>query len=266
MSITNANKSISNATVWVTGASSGIGKALVDQLAQANNFVIVSGRNASALAGLVASANGNVVALPFDVTDTGSENKVKARLAEITDHIDIAILCAGICEYDDGPELDSAMYQRVMATNFFGAVNSVRLALPFLKSATKNSKQRPKIVAISSMAAMAAFPRAEAYGASKAALEYFIQALAVDLKSQQIDVAIVRPGFVDTPLTRKNDFDMPWLMSPEKAASRIIKNMKKNKLFTLFPWPMALLLGFAKLFPGFWLHYIAPKLIKEEAL
>ena len=225
---TSSGLTISNATVWVTGASSGIGKALVHQLAQANNFIIISGRNEASLEALAASAQGNIVALPFDVADAN-------------------------------------MYKRVMDTNFFGAVNTVRLALPFLQSATKNKVRRPKIVAVSSMACMAAFPRAEAYGASKAALEYFIQSLAVDLKSQQIDVAIVRPGFVDTPLTRKNDFDMPWLMAPEEAANRILRNLKKNKLFIHFPWPMAMLLGIAKLFPSLWLHYIAPKLTKKEA-
>ncbi|MBU2986395.1 SDR family NAD(P)-dependent oxidoreductase [Saccharophagus degradans] len=262
---TSSGLTISNATVWVTGASSGIGKALVHQLAQANNFIIISGRNEASLSALAASAQGNIVALPFDVADASSHAMVKARLEALTDHIDIAILCAGTCEYDDGPTLDENMYKRVMDTNFFGAVNTVRLALPFLQSATKNKVRRPKIVAVSSMACMAAFPRAEAYGASKAALEYFIQSLAVDLKSQQIDVAIVRPGFVDTPLTRKNDFDMPWLMAPEEAANRILRNLKKNKLFIHFPWPMAMLLGVAKLFPSLWLHYIAPKLTKKEA-
>lgn len=258
------SSSIKNATIWVTGASSGIGKALVEKLAAEKNFVIASARNTDALTVLEQRFKGNVVALPVDVTEHASTQAIRAKLADVTDHIDIVIMSAGTCEYDNGPDLDYEMYHRVMNVNYFGVLNTVRAALPFVHSAVKHGSRQPKLVAISSMAALAPFPRAEAYGASKAAVEYLMQSLAVDLKPKGIDVAIVRPGFVDTPLTQKNDFDMPWIINADSAAAKILDSLKKSKLFIQFPWPMSFSLGLGRLFPSLWLKKVAPKLIKKD--
>lgn len=257
---------ISNATVWVTGASSGIGKALVEQLVAHRNFVIVSARSTSSLKALESRYTGSVAVVPFDVTEWKSLPEIKLRLEAITDHIDILIMCAGTCEYDDGPELNMDLYKRVMDVNYFGVVNTVRVALPLLKRAAQVGSRKPKIVAISSLATLVPFPRAEAYGASKAAMEYLMHSLAVDLKPSKIDVAIIRPGFVDTPLTRKNDFDMPGLMSPTAAAQVILAKVKTNAFFVNFPWPLSFVLRLGRIFPSFWLNSVAPRLVRKGTL
>ena len=140
-----------------------------------------------------------------------------------------------------------------MEVNFFGTVNCVELVLPLLRAAGK-----PHLVVVASQATAAPFPRAEAYGASKAALQYFCDCLRLDLACEQIDVSVVNPGFVDTPLTRKNDFEMPFLMGAEQAAERIIGKLEGRPRRYSFPLRLSLLLGLSKLAPGLWQRAVAP--------
>ncbi len=114
---------------------------------------------------------------------------------------------AGSCEYLDFPDPDWSAVRRVMEVNFFGTVNCVEFVLPLLRA---GHGRRPHLVVVASQVTAAPFPRAEAYGASKAALQYFCDSLRLDLAHEQIDVSVINPGFVDTPLTRKNDFEMPF--------------------------------------------------------
>lgn len=116
------------------------------------------------------------------------------------------ILCAGTCEYLDRGEVDAELVARVMTTNFMGPVNCLAALQPQLVSGNR-------VVLVSSMAHWLHFPRAEAYGASKAALTGFADTLRLDWEPKGIAVTVVSPGFVDTPLTRKNDFPMPGRVS-----------------------------------------------------
>jgi short-subunit dehydrogenase len=140
-----------------------------------------------------------------------------------------------------------------MEVNFFGTVNCVELVLPLLRAAS-----RPHLVVVASQATAAPFPRAEAYGASKAALQYFCDCLRLDLSSENIDVGVVNPGFVDTPLTRKNDFEMPFLMDVEEAAGRVINKLESRPRRYSFPLRLSLLLGLSKLVPALWHKAVAP--------
>ena len=253
---------ITGKTIWITGASSGIGLALAKRLAAQNNFIIVSARSSEKLEVLCSSQPDTFAALPMDVSDGTALMHVKALLSNITDYLDMVIMCAGTCEYDNGPFLDGELYQRVFATNFFGAVNTVKLALPLLKQAEK----RATIVGVSSLSTLAPFTRAEAYGSSKAALEYFLSSLRVDLAASDIDVTIVRPGFVDTPLTQRNDFDMPFIQTPEDAANALINGLNKNKRVVNFPWRMVFTLKILYAIPWVWFNVVAKKLKKSEEL
>jgi len=253
---------ITGKTIWITGASSGIGLALAKRLAAQNNFIIVSARSSEKLEVLCSSQPDKFAVLPMDVSDGEALTHVKELLSNITDYLDMLIMCAGTCEYDNGPFLDSELYQRVFATNFFGAVNTIQLALPLLKQ----SENRATIVGVSSLSTLVPFTRAEAYGSSKAALEYFLSSLRVDLATSNIDVTIVRPGFVDTPLTQRNDFEMPFIQTPEEAASALIDGLNKNKRVINFPWRMVFTLKILYAIPWVWFNVIAKKLKKSGEL
>lgn len=238
--------------IWVTGASSGLGRSIALQLANRGALVIASARNQQALDELAAQ-NQNIRALACDITDASACAVLGAQIAAISPHIDQAILNAGSCEYLDFPDPDWAAVRRVMEVNFFGTVNCVELVLPLLRAAGKSH-----LVVVASQATAAPFPRAEAYGASKAALQYFCDCLRLDLACEQIDVSVVNPGFVDTPLTRKNDFEMPFLMGVEQAAKRIIGKLDGRPRRYSFPLRLSLLLGLSKLAPGLWQKAVAP--------
>lgn len=246
---------ISGKTIWLTGATSGIGRALAVALARMGNHIIASGRNELALRQLSEDSKGAISPLQLDLTDPSSVELASARLSVITDSLDIVIANAGDCEYLDPAHFDVDIFKRIMAVNFFGAVHTVKMALPLLRQAS-----RPQIVVISSLSTVVAFGGAGAYGASKAALEYFASSLAIDLAPQDIAISIVRPGFVDTPLTDKNHFAMPFILSPQQASNRIIKGMDKRQRMIEFPkrlsWPLKLLAGF----PAIWYRLIAPRL------
>lgn len=246
-------------TIWITGASSGIGEAVAARLAQAGNFVIASSRSEQKLESLKARFPSHIALLACDVGNADSMAEAAKKLADITDFLDIVIVCAGTCEYDDGPKLDEAMYQRVMQTNFFGALATIRTALPLLRQA----KEKPLLVGVGSIVMRAAFPRAEAYGASKAAFDYLFQALKIDLLDQRIDVTLVRPGFVDTPLTQQNDFDMPFIVNTDRAATDIVRGISRRATFVEFPKRLSFILKLAHVFPRFWLSCIAPALRKK---
>jgi NAD(P)-dependent dehydrogenase (short-subunit alcohol dehydrogenase family) len=190
----------SKKVVWVTGASSGLGRSLALALAAGGDQVIASARNQQALDQL-AELDPNIVAVACDITDKAALESAAKRMLEISPHLDQIILNAGNCEYLDFPDPDWAAVRRVMEINFFGTVNCVEMALPLLRQATNH---RPHIVAVASQVTAAPFPRSEAYGASKAAMQYFFESLRIDLVAEGIDVSVVNPGFVDTPLTRKN--------------------------------------------------------------
>ena len=232
--------------IWITGASSGLGRSIALQLANSGALVIATARNQTALDEL-AMQSANIRPLACDITDAAACALLGEQIAAISPHIDQAILNAGNCEYLDFPDPDWSAVRRVMEVNFFGTVNCVELVLPLLRSADK-----PHLVVVASQATAAPFPRAEAYGASKAAVQYFCDCLRLDLACEQIDVSVVNPGFVDTPLTRKNDFEMPFLMGVDQAAGRIINKLDSRPRSYSFPLRLSLLLGLSKLAPGLW--------------
>jgi len=244
-------------SIWVTGASSGIGREVAEQLAGEGHNVYASARNAESLASLVHSAKGNVTAIPCDVSDDRAMAEILSNYGIET--LDSIFLCAGTCEYIDMPVLDIDMVRRVADTNYFGIVNSCIAALPLLRK----SPNTTHIVGVGSMSSYLGFPRAEAYGASKAAMSYFLDSLRCDLVGE-IDVTVVYPGFIKTPLTDKNDFPMPFLMTAEKAAEVILKKSSKRPLKISFPSRLHLLLQAMKVMPGLWYNTIAARMSRAQ--
>jgi len=241
--------------VWITGASSGLGRSLALRLADSGATVIASARNQKALDEL-SQKHRNIHALAIDITDRDACAGLAARISEITTRLDQVILNAGACEYLDFPDPDWDAVHRVMEVNFFGTGNCIQHVLPLLR---QNVGGRGHLVVVASQVTAAAFPRAEAYGASKAALQYFCDSLRLDLAREDIDVSVINPGFVDTPLTRRNDFAMPFLMDVEKAAQLIEQKIQARPRSYSFPWRLSLLLGVSRLLPGLWQKMVLPQ-------
>lgn len=248
-------------TVWVTGASSGIGAALVRALVAEGHFVIISGRNRESLLALQKPAPKLMKVLCCDVGDDTVMAEAGAALRGITDQLDLVIACAGTCEYDDDLSLDIASYRRVFDANFFGVVNTLREALPLLATA-----RAPVFVAVGSLSSLVGFPRAEAYGASKAALQYFMDSLRADTSHVSLHTVLARPGFIDTPLTRENDFDMPFLMAPDAAAKRILEGIRNHKRVIDFPRRLSWPLRFLGAVRPLWFGLCAPRMTRIRKL
>ena len=258
------NKPITNRTIWLTGASSGIGFALAEALLEKGNTLILTARNVSSLFALQAAFPGSVHVLAGDVTDASAMVELETKLGEISHSIDSVIINAGSCEYIDldrsNPRIDVDLVHRITDVNYLGAVRCISIALPFLNQ----SWNAPHIIGICSAASYYGLPRSEAYGASKAALRHFLQALRLDVSTMNMDVSIVYPGFVDTPLTQKNDFPMPFMMSVEQAVRCMIKQLEKRKLEVDFPrrltWPLKLM----SMFPGSLGVWMGRKMVRSH--
>ena len=218
--------------IWLTGASSGIGAAMADILLSQGHFLAVSARNVQALEKLHAEYPLQVLLLPGDLTDPGEVRAMGERIEQVWGHLDQAIFNAGTCEYLDVSAFDANMVERVMRANLFSAAHCVEAALPLLRKA-----QRPHLVAVCSSVTYLPLPRAGAYGASKAAMRYLFQSLRIDVAHEGIDVTLVSPGFVDTPLTQQNDFPMPMRWPVSKAAAYITTRLERRPLEIAFPGP-----------------------------
>jgi NAD(P)-dependent dehydrogenase (short-subunit alcohol dehydrogenase family) len=242
-------------TIWITGASSGIGRELALQLAAAGHTVIASARTLATLESLAGEAQGTVLPLALDVTDEAQMDGLDARLRALTDRLDVCVVNAGACEYLDVNDLDIGQFQQVFDVNTTGAARTVKAALPLMRGG-----DRAQLVAVSSMSTLIPFGRAQAYGASKAALEYFFRCCEIDLANSNIDVTIVRPGFVDTPLTRRNTFKMPFLIEPPEAARRMIAGIESGHRLIAFPRRLNAVLMVLRYVPFLWSHWLGPKM------
>lgn len=247
---------------WITGAGSGIGEALALRLAGAGHTVLVTGRNGDRLAALKdrlpAEAGGTLVSLPCDVSDDARMRSLFREHAAWVPHLDGIILCAGLCEYIDLPDLDVASVRRVTEVNFFGVVNACAAALPLLRERAGQGA-RPYIAGVSSMSTYLGFHRAEAYGASKAAMAYFLDSLRCDVQ-EQMDVCVIYPGFVKTPMTEQNDFAMPTIVSVDAAAEHILGKLESRPRNIRFPWRLHAMLSIARCCQGLWYRLAIPRL------
>lgn len=246
---------------WVTGAGDGIGRALTIRLAKQGCRVYASSRRREPLDELARLFPEHIVPLPVDVGDRMAMQHVFASLDAPPASLTGIVLSAGICEYIDLPALDSASIARVMQVNFLGIVHACEVALPLLQVQARGAGSRPQIVGIGSLSSYIGFPRAEGYGASKAAMAYFLDSLRCDVQPH-IDVSVVYPGFVSTRLTAANDFPMPFQWTANQAADYIMRHLGERRRELAFPWQLHWLLRVARWLPGLWYSYLVPRLAR----
>ncbi len=240
-------------TVLITGASSGIGLQLAEDYLADGWRVVACGRDELKLRRELPQHG-----VEYRVFDTTNREQTLQALRDER-NLDLVILNAGSCEYvDDARQFDAALFERVVTTNLLGTANCLAALLP-------NLRQGARLAIVSSSVTFLPLTRAEAYGASKAALDYLGYTLAVDLDRAGIGVSIVRPGFVDTPLTRRNDFPMPGQIDVQQA-SRLIRNgLARGKREINFPFLFILTMRLLSWLPqGLW-HRIAVGMIRESA-
>ncbi len=223
---------IRGSVAWITGGSSGIGAALAHELCRRGGRVAITARREERLADVAASAPGEAHSLPGDVRDPEALREVVASVEANVGRIDLAVLNAGIWAQVDVRKWDAGLIRDHVETNFMGMVNSLDAILPRMMA-----RRGGTIVGVASVAGYRGYTRAEAYGPTKAAEINLLESLRVDLGPLGVDVQLVNPGFVRTPLTEANDFPMPFMIEAPDAARRIADAIEKGKAETVFPLP-----------------------------
>jgi NAD(P)-dependent dehydrogenase (short-subunit alcohol dehydrogenase family) len=221
--------------VWIVGASTGIGAALALRLAQAGAALALSARSKDkldALALSMPSAKVSSLVLPLDVRDAAAFAAAYAAIVKQWGGADVTIFNAGTYAPMRADAFDLAHMDEHFAVNYHGVTNGLAAILPdYLARAT----ERPCISIVSSVAGYRGLPQSLAYGPSKAALINLAETLYLDLAPKGIAVNLITPGFVDTPLTKQNEFKMPALISADEAAREIIGGFARGEFEIHFP-------------------------------
>jgi NADP-dependent 3-hydroxy acid dehydrogenase YdfG len=236
----------SEKVVLITGASSGIGRAMGIQMAARGAAVGLLARRRELLDEAVAEiqkAGGRALALPVDVTDADAVRAAVAKLRREFGYIDVLVANAGINVNTFVPDLCEKKIAQLINVNVLGAVNTVCAVLPDMVE-----KRRGHLVVNSSLAAYRGLPKSAAYCASKAALTRFFEGLRIDLKGSGVDVTIIHPGFIKTSLIA-NLRRTPYVMELDHAVHKIVRAIEKRKKGYSFPWQLATIVRACKLLP-----------------
>ena len=240
--------------IWITGASTGIGRALAIKFAGKGWIVAASARRENLLKELN-QINKNIYPFPLDVTNIDQCKIVSKDILEQFKNIEICVFCTGIHDPKSERSLNLEKVKNIMEVNFFGTVNSINAIYDYFK---KNKSGH--ISMVSSVAGYRGLPAGGAYCASKSALTTFAESLYFDMKRSNVRVSVVHPGFIKTPMTDQNDFPMPMIKSPEFAADEMFKGLTKSNAFEIhFPKQFTFIMKILKIMPN-WLYL---KLIKR---
>ena len=236
--------------ILITGATSGIGNQLAKDYLLEGHEVFAVGRDDDALAELK-----DLGATPLHL-DLMDRDKVIETFAKIS-HIDLAICAAGMCEYLDMPNFDSDAFMTVMSVNMGTLSHAIEGVLPKLIAS------KGRLVALGSASAYVPFARAEAYGSSKAAIHYLMKTLQISLAPHDVSVSLVVPGFVETPMTKQNDFPMPFLQTPKQASQAIRDGIDSEQEVIEFPKRLTLPLKALGMLPNLVWQQVSKKLNKK---
>ena len=237
--------------IVITGATSGIGMQLAKDYLAKDQHVYAVGRDDEALAELK-----SLGATPIDLDLMDREAVIAAF--EKLDTIDLAICCAGTCEYLDMPKFDSESFMKVMSVNMGTLSHAIEGVLPKLIAS------KGRLVGLGSASAYVPFARAEAYGSSKAAIHYLMKTLQISLAPFDVAVSLVVPGFVDTPMTEQNDFPMPFLQTPQQASQAIRDGIEAEHEVIEFPRKLTLPLKTLGTLPDMAWQQVSKQLYKKS--
>ena len=236
--------------IVITGATSGIGYQLAKDYLQEGHHVYAVGRDDKALSELKSLG---AETIELDLMD---RDKVIAAFDKISE-IDLAICGAGMCEYLDMPNFDSSVFMKVLSLNMGTLSHAIEGVLPKLIAS------KGRLVGIGSASAYVPFARAEAYGSSKAAIHYLMKTLQISLAPQGVAVSLVVPGFVETPMTKQNDFPMPFLQTPEQASQAIRHGIASGHDVIEFPKKLTLPLKVLGTLPDLVWQHVSERINKN---
>ena len=244
--------------IWLTGASSGIGRACALEFARRGARLALSARNTAALEAIGSEiGTDSVLIVPLDVRFRKANHEAVERIVKAWGGIDTVVLNAGVAEYVDEDDFDAEVFDRVFATNLHGFVYGMEACLPVLKRGTS-----PHLVGISSASTFLPLPRGEAYGAAKSALRYLLDSYRYRAEAKGLWVTCVHPGFVKTQMTDHNDFPMPFLVSAKDAAEAIADGIEARKREIHFPKPLTWTMKISALMPLWLYQNLIPRLVK----
>jgi len=231
--------------IWITGASSGIGKALAIKFANEGWQVAASARRESLLNEL-SDKNPNIRAFPLDVTNIEKCKFIFKEIIKKYRNIEICVFGTGIHDPRSEKKFNLEKIRKIMEVNFFGTINSINSVYDYF-----SEKKSGQISIISSVAGYRGLPAAGAYCASKSALTSYAESLYFEMKRKSVRVSLISPGFIKTPMTDQNDFPMPMIKSPEFAANQIYLGLIKKKSFEIhFPKSFTFLMKIIRILPN----------------
>ena len=248
-------------TIWITGASSGIGKSLALKFANEGWQVAASARREDLLNQL-SESNQNIFPFPLDVTSRENCEEIFEKIKNKFENIDTCFFSTGTWDPKKEKEIDIDQMKKVMEVNFFGTLNCIKAVEMYFKE-----KKNGNISIVSSIAGYRGLPNSTGYGASKAALNNLAESLYFDFGRYNVRVSLISPGFIKTPMTDKNQFKMPFLKTPEFAAEKIFNGLINGSSFEIdFPKELTLILKFLKILPDSVYFKLIRKLTKYQKL
>ena len=232
-------------TIWITGGSTGIGKALAIKFANEGWNVAISARR-EALLKEIEENHQNISSFPLDVTDKSKCHEVFKDIINKYENIDICFFSTGTWDPKKEKDIDVDQIENVFKVNFFGTLNSIKSVEKYFKD-----KKSGTISIVSSIAGYRGLPNSTGYGPSKSALNNLAESLYFDFGRSNVRICLVSPGFIKTPMTDKNDFKMPFLKTTEYAAEKIYDGLVNKKVFEIhFPKSLTILLKIFSFLPS----------------
>lgn len=245
-----------NKIILLTGASTGIGRELANQLSKQNVKLVLVARRVNLVEDLVCE---NIISIKCDVSKKEEVISAYNQVIEKFGKIDVAILNAGYADRMTVEDYNSELAETIFGANVFGIIYWTEQLIPdFIK------RKDGMIVGVSSLADNKGYSKSGFYSASKAAATIYLEGLSAELRNYNVRVLTVRPGFVKTPMTDKNEFDMPFIMETPKAAKIILDGIKKEKRMIQFPWQLVFLTRFLPFIPNWIFEKLEARKLKKH--
>jgi len=235
--------------IWITGASSGIGKALAIKFAE-NGWAVAASARRENLLNELKHINQNIYSFPLDVTKIDECKLVAKNIIKQFNNINICVFGTGIHDPKSEKKFNLDKIREIMEVNYFGTMNSINSIYDYF-----SEKKNGQISIISSVSGYRGLPAAGAYCASKSALTSFTESLYFEMKRINVRVSLISPGFIKTPMTDVNDFRMPMIKSPEFAAEEIYNGLINDKSFEIhFPKTFTFMMKIIQILPN-WIYF-----------
>ena len=246
-------------TIWITGGSTGIGKALAIKFANKGWNVAISARRENLLQE-ISSNHENIHGFPVDVTDKIKCKQTFEQIRNKFENIDICFFSTGTWDPKKEKDIDVEQIENVFRVNFFGTLNSIKAVEEYFKN-----RKMGTITIVSSIAGYRGLPNSTGYGPSKSALNNLAESLYFDFKRSNVRVCLVSPGFIKTPMTDKNDFKMPFLKTTDYAAEKIYDGLVNKNIFEIhFPKSLTLILKILSFLPSSIYFSLVGKMTKYQ--